>query len=265
MVAATALMLPLLAAGCEATPTQQYTDALAAWDARQYTRALADAQGAQIAAERAQDTEVREKAAYLAGLAAFQLGRMDDASRSFAPVTRSKDATLAGKANAMLGAIALEQSRWADAASLYTTAAGALTGKDAEEARTLARSAQDRAAGTRRLAGTPHASTSERPAQAATTPAARASSPPSSTTNAGALTIVAGTYTSEVAARQRASTLAEATKRAGLATARVVPASAPDRRVWIVEIGSFPSRAAADAAMKKLPATGCVVAPSQVR
>jgi hypothetical protein len=35
--------------------------------------------------------------------------------------------------------------------------------------------------------------------------------------------------------------------------------------VWIVEVGSFRDRAAAEAALRKLPAVGCVVAPSQAR
>ncbi|MBL9141144.1 MAG: SPOR domain-containing protein [Phycisphaerae bacterium] len=261
--AAPALLAWALLAGCESTASQQYTEALDAWDARQYARALAGAREAQDAAERARDIEVRDKAAYLAGLASYQLGRLDDASKRLATAAESEDKQLAGKATAMLGAVALEQSRWSDAAALYTRAGDMLSGQEAVEARALARNAQERAQGVR-----PGSTASVPAATPAATPAAAPSAPAPTTrpaASSGTLTIVAGTYTSEVAARQRAGTLAAAAKSAGLAAPRVVPTSAPDRRVWLVEVGSFTDRAKAEAALKKLPATGCVVAQSQGR
>lgn len=249
-----ALASALLLAGCASTASQQYTDALSAWDSKQYARALAGARDAQLSAEQSKDDEVRDKSAYLAGLAAYQLGRMDDASRRLATAAASADKSLAGKATAMLGAVALEQGRWSDAATLYTNAADMLTGAEASDARALARSAEERARASR-----PGAATAAAPAASA--PAASA---PAAITPAK-LTIVAGTYTSEVAARQRAGTLAEAAKRAGATAPRVVSSTAGDRRVWQVEIGVFDSRAQAEAVLKKMPANGCSVAPSLAR
>lgn len=289
-----------LAAGCATTaPAQQYSEALGAWDARQYARALATAREARDAAEKANDTEVRDKSSYLVGLAAYQLGRMDDASRSFAQVAEGTDRPLAGKATAMLGAIAIDQSRWSDAVTLYSRAADMLTGTDATEARALASAAQARLPGTARAgsgargttggssgvtataksAGSNAASSGTAGTDRRTPPAGaprvveddtragESTAPPQRSTPSATsvLTIVAGTYSSEVAARQRATTLAEPARKAGLATPRVVPASAPERRVWIVEVGAFQDKASAEAALRKLPVTGCVVAPSQVR
>lgn len=261
MAASAALVIVLAAAGCSSAASQQYTDALAAWDSRQYATALSGAREAQRSAESSKDNEVRDKSAYLAGLAAFQLGKLDDASRSLAVAAASSDRTLAGKATAMQGALALEQSRWSDAATLYSKAATLLPADEAAVARTRAKEAEARAAGVRRATSTPAATV----ATPATAPPTKPAPTPGKPAPAGTLTIVAGTYSSEVAARQRASTLAESAKRAGLGTPRVVPASAPDRRVWIVEIGSFADRAKADAALKQIPATGCTVAPTQAR
>jgi hypothetical protein len=260
-----ALASTLLLAGCASTASQQYTDALSAWDSKQYARALAGAREAQLSAEQSKDDEVRDKSAYLAGLAAYQLGRMDDASRRLATAAASADKSLAGKATAMLGAVALEQSRWSDAATLYTNAADMLTGSEASDARVLARSAEERARASR-----PAAATAAAPASTtnASTPAMPARAPAALAPAASApakLTIVAGTYTSEVAARQRAGTLAEAAKRAGTTAPRVVSSTAGDRRVWQVEIGAFDSRAQAEAVLKKMPSSGCTVAPSLAR
>lgn len=271
MAASAALVIVLAAAGCSSAASQQYTDALSAWDSRQYATALAGAREAQRSAESSKDNEVRDKSAYLAGLAAFQLGKLDDASRSLAVAAASSDRTLAGKATAMQGALALEQSRWSDASALYSKAATLLPADEAAVARTRAKEAEARAAGVRRAAGTsaatgatPDVGTS-RATKPPTTPSTKPAPAPGKPAAIGTLTIVAGTYSSEVAARQRASTLTESAKRAGLGTPRVVPASAPDRRVWIVEIGSFADRTKADAALKQIPATGCAVAPSQAR
>jgi tetratricopeptide (TPR) repeat protein len=272
VAASVALMSAALLGACASAHTAEYNDALTSWNARQYAKALTTARSAQDSAQKAGDAEVRDKSAYLAGLAAYQLGRMDDASRSFSSVATSSDAELAGNATAMQGAVALEQGRWSDAAVLYTKAAGMLKGKNAEEARALATAAEERARGRRSDSAAPAravaSGTAKESAQSSTSAknstGGSAGSGRSSTT-AAQLTIVAGTFSSEVAARQRAGTLAEAAKRAGLSPPKVVPASAPGKRVWIVEVGVFTDRAKAEAALKKLPIPGGVVASSQGR
>ncbi len=270
--AATALICAALLGACASAHTAEYNDALTSWNARQYAKALTTARSAQDSALKAGDTEVRDKSAYLAGLAAYQLGRMDDASRSFASVATSADAELAGNATAMQGAVALEQGRWSDAAALYTKAAGMLKGKNAEEARALAQAAEERARGRRADSAPPARSAATGATKGNTQSSPTAKEATGASTGAGRspdtanqLTIVAGTFSSEVAARQRAGTLVDAAKRAGVSAPRVVPASAPGKRVWIVEIGSFTDRAKAEAALKKLPIPGGVVAVSHGR
>ena len=76
-------------------------------------------------------------------------------------------------------------------------------------------------------------------------------------------TIAAGVFSTETAARQRATTLAKEAKRAGLPTPRVFPMQAADKRVWIVEVGTFTDRAPADAARKKISTADAVVAHSR--
>lgn len=251
----------LLLAGCQSTPTPaaQFDQALQAWNEHQYARAFETARAAQESAVKANNTALRDRSAYLAGLAAFKMDRLDDASRSFVTARTSADRDVRGKATAMMGAIALEQGRWEDAATLWSQAAELLTGTDAEHARQSAQAARAHAR------SAPAASTSGAPSTSVRRAASPEKQPGPAASTPTSLTIVAGTYSSEVAARQRAAMLTEPARRYGLTPPQVVQGSAPDRQVWIVEIGSFTNRAKAEEAIRKLPVTGAVVAPSQKR
>ncbi len=263
---AVAAALTAWLAACGPTPTQQYTDALDAWKQRQYATAYSGAREAQSAAQQANDTELRDKAAYLSGLAAFQLGRMDDAGRAFATAAKSSDRELSGRAKAMMAGVAVDQGRWSDASDLYADAATLLKGAEADRARSLSQEAASRAAaGKARVTRTPSDDSATGKITASPPPR-----PPVRTTDAdsaavGSFTIVAGTYGSEVAARQRATLLADQARRAGVGSPRVVPSSAPRGRVWLVEVGVFSDRAKAQAALKKLPISDGIVAPTQQR
>lgn len=261
MATLTALVCVAIASflsGCATTSTAQYNEAFSHWTAREYAKTLTAARKAQDTAQQANDVSVRDHAAYLAGLAAYQLEKMDEASRSFATAMTSTNQNLAGMATAMQGAVAMEQGRWGDAAANYSKAAGMLKGRNAEEARERADAAEERAQGRRPIApqAVVGAKNGAKPVVPAERPATKAT---------GSLTIVVGTFTSEVAARQRSSNVTEAAKRAGLGAPRVVPASAPDRRVWIVEVGSFSDRSKAEAALKLFPGTDAVVSAPQRR
>lgn len=261
---AVAAALTVWLAACGPTPTQQYTDALDAWKQRQYATAYSGAREAQSAAQQANDAELRDKAAYLSGLAAFQLGRMDDAGRAFAVAAKSTDRELSGRAKAMMAGVAVDQARWSDASDLYAEAATLLKGAEADRARSLAQEAASRAAaGKARAARTP----TDAGSTGKITNAPQTRTPVRSTEQdsaaVGSFTIVAGTYSSEVAARQRATLLADQARRAGIGGPRVVPSSAPRGRVWLVEVGVFSDRAKAQAALKKLPLADGIVAPTQ--
>jgi hypothetical protein len=221
-----------------------------ALDANRYDESARLARAAQASSS---DMRVRQEAALVAGCAEYELGRWDDAKASLAIAAKSADARVSGRAMAMQGAVAVNQQRWDDAARLYGQAADRLVGPDAGRAREQSADARQMAEAARRPAApaapTPGASGA---ANAGTTPAA----------TPGRWTVVAGTFTSETAARQRATTIADEAKRAGLATPKVLPSSAGGRRVWIVEVGIFDTKAKAEAAKKKIPVTDAAVAPS---
>ena len=251
----------LVAGGCQQETTANLDDALRAYDAKRYAECLRISKDVQ---SQSTDQGLRQQAAYMVGRSANELNKNEEARSAFAIAARSNDPVVAGRALAMQGAMAVEENRWADAASSYTAAASKLTGPEQAQAREQAADAAAKAAEVRKLATTPGNQTDnqtinlpEPPAPAGTTvglaPAADTSP----------WTIAAGVFSTETAARQRATTLAKEAKRAGLPTPRVFPMQAADKRVWIVEVGTFTDRAPADAARKKISTGDAVVAHSR--
>ena len=251
----------LVAGGCQQETTANLDDALRAYDAKRYAECLRISKDVQ---SQSTDQGLRQQAAYMVGRSANDLNKNEEARSAFAIAARSNDPVVAGRALAMQGAMAVEENRWADAASSYTAAASKLTGPEQAQARERASDAAAKAAEVRKLATTPGNQTDnqtinlpEPPAPAGTTvglaPAADTSP----------WTIAAGVFSTETAARQRATTLAKEAKRAGLPTPRVFPMQAADKRVWIVEVGTFTDRAPADAARKKISTADAVVAHSR--
>ena len=251
----------LVAGGCQQETTANLDDALRAYDAKRYAECLRISKDVQ---SQSTDQGLRQQAAYMVGRSANDLNKNEEARSAFAIAARSNDPVVAGRALAMQGAMAVEENRWADAASSYTAAASKLTGPEQAQARERASDAAAKAAEVRKLATTPGNQTDnqtinlpEPPTPAGTTvglaPAADTSP----------WTIAAGVFSTETAARQRATTLAKEAKRAGLPTPRVFPMQAADKRVWIVEVGTFTDRAPADAARKKISTADAVVAHSR--
>lgn len=76
----------------------------------------------------------REQAQYYAGLSASRLNRHTDAEKLLGPLTQSRDTLVAGNASAELGLIALEKSRFKEAAELLEGASNKLVGNDAARA-----------------------------------------------------------------------------------------------------------------------------------
>ncbi len=251
----------LVAGGCQQETTANLDDALRAYDAKRYAECLRISKDVQ---SQSTDQGLRQQAAYMVGRSANDLNKNEEARSAFAIAARSNDPVVAGRALAMQGAMAVEENRWADAASSYTAAASKLTGPEQAQARKQAADTAAKAAEVRKLATTPGNQTDnqtinlpEPPTPAGTTvglaPAADTSP----------WTIAAGVFSTETAARQRATTLAKEAKRAGLPTPRVFPMQAADKRVWIVEVGTFTDRAPADAARKKISTGDAVVAHSR--
>ncbi len=251
----------LVAGGCQQETTVNLDDALRAYDAKRYAECLRISKDVQ---SKSTDQALRQQAAYMVGRSANELKKDEEARSAFAIAARSNDPVVAGRALAMQGAMAVEDKRWADAASSYTAAASKLTGPEQAQAREQASAAAAKAAEVRKLATTPGNQPDNQPINPPGPPA------PAGTTvglapaaDNSPWTIAAGVFSTETAARQRATTLAKEAKRAGLPTPRVFPMQAAGKRVWIVEIGTFTDRAPADAARKKISTADAVVAHSR--
>ena len=261
----------LVAGGCQQETTANLDDALRAYDAKRYAECLRISKDVQ---SQSTDQGLRQQAAYMVGRSANDLNKNEEARSAFAIAARSNDPVVAGRALAMQGAMAVEENRWADAASSYTAAASKLTGPEQAQAREQAADAAAKAAEVRKLATTPRAAANvvSAPGNQTDNQTINLPEPP---THAGTTvglapaadtspwTIAAGVFSTETAARQRATTLAKEAKRAGLPTPRVFPMQAADKRVWIVEVGTFTDRAPADAARKKISTADAVVAHSR--
>jgi hypothetical protein len=261
----------LLTCACE-QQTTTLDDALRAYDAKRYAESLRiskDIQG------NATDPLTRQQAAYMVGRSASELSKNREARDAFAVAARSADPELAGRALAMQAAIAVDEKRWNDAASSYSAAASKLSGQEAQIARERAQRA-DAKANESRLPPRPATAVAMAEPAAPTVPvapklpAARPATNPDPVAVLPAVdddapwTISAGAYSSETAARQRATNLAREAKRAGLPTPRVLAVSSPSKRVWIVEIGTFNQREQGEAARKKFATKDTAVVRSRV-
>ena len=261
----------LLTCACE-QQTTTLDDALRAYDAKRYAESLRiskDIQG------NATDPLTRQQAAYMVGRSASELSKNREARDAFSVAARSSDPQLAGRALAMQAAIAVDEKRWSDAASSYSAAASKLSGQEAQIARERAQRADAKANESRLPPRPATAVAMAEPAApsvpaAPKLPAARPATDPDPVAVLPAVdddapwTISAGAYSSETAARQRATNLAREAKRAGLPTPRVLAVSCPSKRVWIVEIGTFNQREQGEAARKKFATKDTAVVRSRV-
>ena len=245
----TAALLCVLAA-CGPEPTQTLDDAVRAFDAGRYAESLRVAKDVQ---SRTQDLASRQQAAYLIGCASMELSRPGEARDAFALAARSQDPVVAGRALAKQGTLAVEDARWSEAASAFSAAASKLTGADADRARELAREAAAKAAEPK--SGDARPAPPPIPAPVALPPV-EADAP---------WTVAAGVFGSETAARQRATNIAGEARRAGLPKPRVLSVPAQDRKVWVVEVGTFADKAKAEAARRKITTGDTAVVRSRAK
>lgn len=290
---ASALLATVAIAACtERPPATTLDDALRAYDSGRYADAL---RAGTSVRQGSTDPGVRAQAAYVEGCAALELGRRDEARDAFAVAARSADPAVAGRSTVMQAGMAVTDQRWSEAERLYAAAAGLLRGRDAELAREQAKDAGARAAA---LAAPPagaaagasaaiSAADSDRPATAAGAPApadgpdpapAPASDQDPEDTGPddsrpallppadedAPWTVSAGVFSTETAARMRATNIAKMAKAAGLPTPKVLAVTSPGKRVWVVEVGSFADRSKADAARRKITTSDAQVVRSRV-
>ncbi len=264
-------------AGCGPEPVAGLDDALRAYDSGRFAESLRIAGEVQ---RESQDQGLRQQAAYVVGCSAIELGRSAQARDALAIASRSQDPVVAGRALAKQGELAVAERRWSDAASDYSAAGAKLPGSDGDRARALAREASAKALDANRVPPAPPKAAAQpadpKPAQAKATeprpvevtpvemtPVEAKAAPLAAGDDRAPWTVSAGVFSTETAARQRATNVAKDAKRAKLPTPRVVRVPSSDARAWVVEVGSFPSKDEAEAARKRISLADSAVVKSR--
>ena len=278
--------LPLLLTGCNGAQ-QKLDDATRAYDASDWGKAYGDAVSAQNEAQ----PPMKQHAAFVAGLAAYRQDRFDEARTRFEFAETSSEKDVSGQAKVMLGDLLVRDKRPEAAAAKYDEAATLLTGDGASRARALASAAreqakasatpapapaatEDDAAGSDPVAtasaGKPRKKPADKP-DAKAKPASKATAKKDDNASSGAkttaksgkgFTIQCGAYVKESDARQRARELTDDAKRAGLPAPAVKRLTGRDgKKLWIVSIGEFKSRADGKKALAKLKVDHAEVLP----
>lgn len=230
------MVLPLAAAGCASTPEGpgDLSTALTDYRGQRYEQARHRA----AAAGEAGDAETRERARYLEGLCAYQLADYETA-RLLLSETAAGSA-VPSESQATLGLVYLELSRPSDAADAFAAAAVGLSGDDGRRsmyyaARSFAAAgdAGAAAAWTQRLADPTH---------------------PGWTGAAdGRFTIQVGAFRERARAERAAVDAAEAAEGHGLGPVRIVPRTDTRGEVlYVVQVGAFGSRTAAQSARRRM-------------
>ena len=255
-----------LLAGCEGSGGKAtLDDSIAAYDRGDYSQSL---ELASKTATEASSSRDQEEAAYLAGMSAYRLGKWSEAERWLTQATQSGDAWVAGQAGVTLGSAQLKMGNAAAAARSFSRAADKLSGDDAKKARIASANAY-REAGDSRMADTEFkranvpTTTVSAPAPEGAPPQARPSpksAPSAASAQSGPYVLQAGAFRDESKARQRASDLRGKAVQSGFGEPRVLTKRGNDgATLFIVQIGSFNDRRAADAAVSRLGASGVVV------
>lgn len=263
--------------GCPGDSTAPtLASATSRYDSGQYELALTE--GTSVAS-RGPEAD-RPQAELVAGMAAFQLDRFNEAERHFLAAERSSTPSIRGRARVMLANIRLEQGRTEDAAALFESGAADLAGADAEKARRYAALARDGQLGdgqprlpvvtaaakpvpapsaTKPVLPPPAAQPvqtpvpTQAPRAPAETAASRAAAPAPKAAPESTFTVRAGAYTTEAAAKRRLKALAADVRRAKAPQPHIAPVTTKDGdTLFAVRIGSFRSRADAEALLKRL-------------
>jgi len=290
---ASLVLLPILA-GCQ-TPGEKLAEETytQAYQARRYDQAL------KLAEARTRDTDApagdRERAALVAGLSAYALGKQSVASSYMRPLVTSTDKQVAGRANWTLGQIEAERGNHVEAAKYLTTAGTELDSDDsarayllagdcyarlkmASQAREFYEKASVRAVdpGVKsmvdaRLGGQAPPAISK-PGTGGV-PLTTGGNPPGTTPGTGTkpgsatadtsngFTVQLGAFEKLESAQKLAAQATPGATKASAPAPAVVTTSAPDgRTLYAVRIGQYPTREAAQAVLTRLGGKGTVIA-----
>jgi len=250
----------LLLGGCGQRVQQQITDAETAYNQGRYEEAYQQAVAAEEAAResgRAGKNPRVASAAYLAGLSAYRLDRLDDAERQLDIAIEAGEGEAAGRAYAQRGAVFLRQGRMMAAAVDYDQAASLLSGEDAAKAREQSAAAR-RAAGSSSsgstvvLGSSSGLSVSASPSPTAPRAASAATLPPLPGIRS-AWTLQVACFRDRSAAERQAKALEGTARAQGLAAPKLLSEENPTLGpVYCVVIGEFATREGAEKAREGL-------------
>ena len=118
------ILLACVVSGCGDDNLRSYDAAVLALEDGRNNAALSDAR----VASRSSTGIQRDRASYVAGVAASRLGKLDEATQYLEIAIRSPQAEVAGKANVQLGYVQDRKGRHLAAARSFEKAGGLLTG-----------------------------------------------------------------------------------------------------------------------------------------
>lgn len=215
---------------------------------------------------RSSSSPLREQAAWIAGLSAYQQRQYDEAELQFMAAGRSQDPRLVVDSKIMIADIRGFQNRWSDAAQLYREASNGLAGEERSRvlgyAEVASSYASGRAAGqlggSAPSSGTPSSTASS--GGGATRSSGASSGTSASRAESGTFALQAGAFQNEANARKRAAEVATSTRQAGLGEPRVVRTRDPGgRQFWAVQVGSFSTRQRAEEARQRVASLGLII------
>lgn len=253
-----ATFLALATSGCETAPrTSGLSSAIGQYDSGHYEVALSQARTA-VSSGGGLDSD---KAAVLAGMSAFKLGRLDEAASLAAQGIDSSDPKIAGQARVVVADVELSRGDAERAATFFDLAASdfdrAKDVPNASMARSFASKARAIAAPPAPATTTTTSKTANQVAEVAAAPKPASKPAPEVKKSASAqrsYTIRAGSYTTRDAAEKRVKSIQRDVQIAKLPDLRVDEVTtSKGERLFAVRIGEYPSRKDAESAMAKIP------------
>lgn len=252
LILITALSLPaaLPLAGCnkgnktaEGTPQALTADASAIdlYNARRFADAKAKADAA-IATTKGRDRETNQ---LIAGLSAYALKQNSLAEHYLSPLLASQDPQIAGRAEAVMGQIAEKKGNHQYAADLFKRASAHLDGDDAARAAVRAGNSLSELNRPAEAAKQYQIAAKEADSLAIKQTATKLGQP-------GPFTIQLGAFSTKAAADKKAREMTLTASRAGLGTPRVVADTINGKPGYSVQVGTFPTRPAANTAKSRL-------------
>ena len=127
------------ATACQSAQPDRLDGTITSYEAQNWKQSLEQSS----AVQNDSSGTVRDQAAFLAGLSAYQLENYSEAQTRFQISEQSMDAQTAGDSKVMLGDLMVHQKRYGDAANYYDAAADKLSGNASRRAKDLAAASRD--------------------------------------------------------------------------------------------------------------------------